>query len=80
MGFKYIFFVKGIDSIFQLIIKFYVTIIIIFFIDYFTCISNHIISTHKGTKTLHWLEPEPYYFEISYVHVYDIVRLIDDFL
>lgn len=66
MGFKYLFFVKGIDSIFQLIIKFYVTIIIIFFIDYFTCISNHIISTHKGTKTLHWLEPEPYYFEISY--------------
>lgn len=80
MGFKYLFFVKGIDSIFQLIIKFYVTIIIIFFIDYFTCISNHIISTHKGTKTLHWLEPEPYYFEISYVHVYDIVRLINDFL
>lgn len=34
MGFKYLFFVKGIDSIFQLIIKFYVTIIIIFFIDF----------------------------------------------
>lgn len=79
MGFKYLFFVKGIDSIFQLIIKFYVTIIIIFFIDYFTCISNHIISTHRVQKPFTGWNLNHTILKFP-IHVYDIVKLIDDFL